>query len=106
MEPATMASMTLAGLGVASFGGVIGVSLLKTKFVTKVKCKEEQDKCQYHLCLKIDDLKINIQTQISAIDKKREKAREENLIFVEKISTHMGATNAIIKKYMTDENDE
>ena len=96
MEPATMASMTLAGLGVASFGGVIGASLLKTKFITKSECEKEQSECQKHICKEL----TNIQNQISVIDEKREKSREADLIFAKEISKHMGETKSFMKQHI------
>ena len=96
MEPATMASMVLAGLGVTSFGSVIGVTLLRTKFITKSECEKEQSECQKHICKEL----TNIQSQISVIDGKREKSREADLVFAKEISEHMGATNAFMKQHI------
>ena len=89
--------MTLSIIGVFSFGGIIGGIILRDTFKTKKGCKEEQDACRSRICIKIDEIKTNIQKQISIIDDKREVARKENSDFMQAMYKHMGKVEQFMK---------
>ena len=97
MDVSTIAAVTVAATGVVTFGGIVGGVILRDTFKTKKSCSVDKDACQTRVCKKIEEIKTDIQKQISIIDQKRESARKDNSEFQRAVYTHMGRIEQYIK---------
>lgn len=80
------------GMAIIVIGGAIlaiGVTFLKTKFISKEDCLELQRKCNNNVCADIGEIK-----QMISEDRIQRSAEMKN------ISEHMGA----VKQYMKEHN--
>ena len=98
MDATTISTAIISGIGAMSFCGVLGGIILRDTFKTKKSCEKDVKNCQTRVCMKIDDLKADMQKQISIIDTKREGAREESTRFMNDMYAHMGK----VEQYMKD----